>query len=324
MMHLTSVLLPAPFSPSSAWNEPGRTFSSTLSSAAKSPNRMVMAMASTPSAPAGKRRFADDHDSAPISAVGGRDRAEHAALHLDHLQRVLVVALVGGGAAILDQHAFEAAVVGLAHGGVDADVGGDAGQHDVLDAAQPQHQFEIGGAERALAGLVDDGLARQRREIGNDLPAGLAAHQHAAAGAGIADPGADLARAPLLVGGQVGEVGAVALAGVDDVKALRAHRRQQLLDRLDRRAGQRQVVAHLVDIAADAAEIGLHVDDDQRGVLRAQVAVIGPRIGFGFQIALGHGTVSLVGYRVIDSSAGAPVSVRFGEQVMIMIASVRM
>ena len=28
-------------------------------------------------------------------------------------------------------------------------------------------------------------------------------------------------------------------------------------------------------------------------------------------------------YRVIESSAGAPVSVRFGEQVMIMIASVR-
>jgi len=27
---------------------------------------------------------------------------------------------------------------------------------------------------------------------------------------------------------------------------------------------------------------------------------------------------------VIDNSAGAPVSVRFGEQVMIMIASVRM
>jgi hypothetical protein len=29
-------------------------------------------------------------------------------------------------------------------------------------------------------------------------------------------------------------------------------------------------------------------------------------------------------YLVIESSAGAPVSVRFGEQVMIMIASVRM
>ena len=234
---------------------------------------------------------------------------------------MVVVALVGGGTAILDQHAFEAAVVGFAHRGVDADVGGDAGQHDVLDAAQPQHQFEVGGAERALAGLVDDGLAGQRRQIGDDVPAGLAAHQHAAARAGIADSGADLARAPPLVGGQVGKVGPVAFAGVDDVKALRAHHREQFLDRLDRRAGQREVIAHLVDIAADAAEIGLHVDDDQRGVFRAQIAIIGPGIGFGFDVALGHGFAPA--YRVMDSSAGAPVSVRFGEQVMIMIASVR-
>src|ERR1700746_460527 len=48
----------------------------------------------------------------------------------------------------------------------------------------------------------------------------------------------------------------------------RAGGRERTLDRLDRRTGERQVVAHLVDIAADTAEIGLHVDDDQRRVLR--------------------------------------------------------
>jgi hypothetical protein len=79
------------------------------------------------------------------------------------------------------------------------------------------------------------------------------------------------------------------------VKASAPHRREQLLDRLDRRAGQRKVVAHLVDIAADAAKVGLHVDDDQRGILRAQVAIVGPRIGFGFDVALGHGSLSLIG-----------------------------
>ena len=188
---------------------------------------MVMATASTPKAPDGRRRFADDHDNRSDQIVGFRDRAEHAALHLDHLQRMVVVALVGRAAAILDQHAFEAAIIGLAHGGVDADIGGDAGQHDVLDAAHAQHQFEVGGAERALAGLVDDGLAGSRREIGNDVPAGLAAHQDPAARAGIADPGADLARAPALVGGQIGEIGAMTLAGMDDVIALGAHRREQ-------------------------------------------------------------------------------------------------
>ena len=46
-------------------------------------------------------------------------------------------------------------------------------------------------------------------------------------GPGIADAGADLARAPALVGGQVGEIGAVALARVDDVIALGAHGGEQ-------------------------------------------------------------------------------------------------
>jgi hypothetical protein len=38
-------------------------------------------------------------------------------------------------------------------------IGGDAGEYDVLDPAQAQHQFEVGGTERTLAGLVDDYLA---------------------------------------------------------------------------------------------------------------------------------------------------------------------
>ena len=81
----------------------------------------------------------------------------------------------------------------------------------------------------------------------------------------------------------------MALARVDDVVALwRAWPSSTRADRLDRRAGQRQVVAHLVDIAAVAAEIGLHVDDDQRGVLGPQIAVIGPGIGIGGDVALGH------------------------------------
>jgi hypothetical protein len=63
---------------------------------------------------------------------------------------------------------------------------------------------------------------------------------------------------------------------VDDVVALAPHGAHDRADRLDGRAGQREVVAHRVDVAADAAEVGLHVDDDQRRVLRAQVAVERP------------------------------------------------
>ena len=80
----------------------------------------------------------------------------------------------------------------------------------------------------------------------------------------------------------------MAFAGVKDVEALGARGGERALDRLDRRAGQRQVVAHLVDITADAAKVGLHVDDDQRGVFRPQIAVIGPAIRIGGDVAFGR------------------------------------
>ena len=124
-------------------------------------------------------------------------------------------------------------------------------------------------------------LARLRLQLGDDLPARLAAHEDAAARPLVADAGADALRAPALVGRQVGEVGLVALAGVDDRIALGAHRLEHVLDRPDRRARQRDVVAHRVDIAAGRAEIGLHVDDDERGVVRPEVAVERPGIGIG-------------------------------------------
>src|SRR5207247_4927195 len=88
-----------------------------------------------------------------------------------------------------------------------------------LAMSQPQHQLEIGGAERALAGLVDDRLAGQRRKLRYDLPTRLAAHQDAAAWAGVADAGADAPRAPALVCREVGEVGPMPLARVEDVEA---------------------------------------------------------------------------------------------------------
>ena len=204
----------------------GLTSIETSSSAVKAPKRMVMPSASTPIAPArAGRRIGFDgnagkigHGSAAMKSARVGDGAEHAALHLDHLDGRVVVAAVGGAAAILEQQAFEAAVVGLAHGGVDADVGGDAGQHDVVGCRAIRSISSRSVAQNEpLPGLSMIGSPGSGRQFGDDLPARLAAHQDAAAGAGVADAGADALRAPALVGRQVGEIGPVALAGVDDV-----------------------------------------------------------------------------------------------------------
>ena len=96
-------------------------------------------------------------------------------------------------------------------------------KHEVVDSARAQKQLEIGGVERALARLVDDRLAGEGRQLGDDLPARLAANQDPPTRAGVADAGADALRSPALVGRQVGEIGTVAFARVDDVQALGAH-----------------------------------------------------------------------------------------------------
>ncbi len=194
----------------------------------------------------------------------------------DHAQGRRMVARVGRPAAVFQQQALEATVIGFAQGGVHADVGGDAGQDQIVDAAGAQDQFRVGGAEGAFAGLVEHDFSGQRCQLVDDFPARLATYQNLAARTWVADSRADALRAPAFVGGQVTEVRAMAFAGMDDGEAQRAHRGEQRLDRLDGRTGQCQVVTHAVHVAADAAEIGLHVDHDQGCVVRMQLTVPGP------------------------------------------------
>lgn len=80
--------------------------------------------------------------------------AEHTALHFDHAQGRRMVGGIGRAAAVFEQHALEAAVIGFAHGGVHADIGGNAGQDQVVDAACAQDQFQIGGAEGAFGSVI--------------------------------------------------------------------------------------------------------------------------------------------------------------------------
>ena len=77
-----------------------------------------------------------------------------------------------------------------------------------------------------LPGLSMIGSPGGGRQLRDDLPARLAAHQNAAAGPRIADAGADAARPPALVLRQVGEIGTMAFAGVEDLEAALPHRRQ--------------------------------------------------------------------------------------------------
>ena len=78
------------------------------------------------------------------------------------------------------------------------------------------------------------------------------------------------------------------LTRVENVESRATHLRKHGCYRPDRRPGKAQIVSHAVDIAADSAEISLHVDDDQRRILRLKIAIKGPGIRVGRDIPLGH------------------------------------
>ena len=213
--------------------------------------------------------------------VARRRGAEHAVLHVDHLDRRGVVTGVGGAASVLEQEALVPAVVGLAHGGVDADVGGDAPEDDAFDPARAQDEVQVRRAEGSLPRLVHDVLGAQRVELGDDVPAGLAPYEDPAARPGVADARARLPRPPPLVVGEVRQGRAVALARVYHPDPRGASGGEDRAERLDGCSGQRHVVAHLRDVSAEAAEVGLHVDEYERDVVGGEGAVVGPRVRLG-------------------------------------------
>jgi hypothetical protein len=181
-----------------------------------------------------------------------------------------------GGAGVGDDEAAEAAVIRLPERGVDADLGGDAGEEQHLDAAVAEHGFEFGGVEGALAGLVDDGLARDGGEGVDDAVAGLAADEDAAHGAGIADAGAG--RAAFDLGGRgVRQVRAMAFAGVDHQHVSGAGGGEHGLAGGDGGGEERDVIAEAFPEAAGLQEIPLHVDDEERAARRGE----GEGVGFG-------------------------------------------
>ncbi len=174
-----------------------------------------------------------------------------------------------------------------------------------------QQQVEVGGVERALARLVDDELAVDRRDLGHDLPARLAPDEDAPARAGVADAGADALRPPELVRRAVATGRGGGPRGCGSRAARRSRpRRAPCAVGLEAGPGEVEVVAHRVDVAAGAAEVDLPVDADRgrcargrgsgrraRGRATASDAAVGSVSGFG------HG-----GLLVVGSGAGRAAS----------------
>ena len=123
---------------------------------------------------------------------------------------------------------------------------------------------EVGGVEGALAGLVDDRLARRGRELVDDVVAELAADQDAALGPGSADAALEACRAPAWPAGSRVMSAAVALARVDHQHARRPRGGEQRLSGSTTRRSRRDVVAEPLAEAARLEEVALHVDDHQR------------------------------------------------------------
>ena len=156
-----------------------------------------------------------------------RDPTEDPALGLDHSQAHLVKLGEVRAAAVAGDDAAVAAVVRFAHRGVDADLGRHAADDQVLDAA-------------VAAGSRADRWRRTRpcpacrsparRRIGIELRDDVVARARRGSGCAPSGPGSPMrllgAPRSTLARRRVGQVGAMALARVDDQHARLARRRR--------------------------------------------------------------------------------------------------
>lgn len=181
------------------------------------------------------------------------DSPKNAPLHLDAFQRRVVQLLPPRRARVAHHDAVQPEICGVAHRARDAHVRRNPAHDQAADSAHAQHQREVGVAKRAAAGLVDDGLGGEGRELGDDVVAGLAAHEQAAEGAPVAD--ADARGAAAAAAGEVAlreraEVGPVALARVVDGVAGAAEGGEEGADAGDDGAGRGDGEAGVVGVAA--------------------------------------------------------------------------
>src|SRR4029079_5304464 len=91
--------------------------------------------------------------------------------------------------------------------------------------------------------------------------------------------GTDASSAREFVRWAVGQIGPMTFARVDDGESTSASGVEHAHRWCQYRSSAGQGVAHTLDIPARTAEVGLPVDEHQRGVTRIDDAVIGPWVG---------------------------------------------
>ena len=199
----------------------------------------------------------------PERLIDARRPADDRALRPDHGEgRRLELGEIALGR-ILGEQALIAAVIGFAHAGLDADLGGDTCEDELAGAEALQLLREAGGVEGPLARLLDDDLVRKRRDLTDDGGARLAGDQHPPHRAAIADADRRIA-ALALRRMQVGKIGPVAFHRVDH----RQFRCPEAVDEPPHRGDDglqaKDIVAEARAEASGLGEIALHVDDDER------------------------------------------------------------
>src|SRR5262245_55362142 len=110
---------------------------------------------------------------------GGGDPTENAALRLDHGQSGRVKVRKIRGTTVAQDHTAKAAIIVLAHGGIDTDLGRDTAYQQVFNAAIAQQELEIGLIEGALARLVDHSFAAHGIKRRNNVVTWFATHENA-------------------------------------------------------------------------------------------------------------------------------------------------
>ena len=189
------------------------------------------------------------------------DRGDLSEKAIDEVERGLVLLRRIGGRAVGHNHGVVIPHERLPRGGLDTDVGGDAGQHNGPDAMGSQDHVEVGAVEGAVAMLGDDDVLRGRPDIAVILAAARAFLANRRQSIAAALPARrllqpDVRQVPIVFG----RIGATHEHHQNPGLARMLDKfRQPLRHLLD----MRDVAAALRHEAVARAKIILHVDHDQ-------------------------------------------------------------